>query len=148
MNKKIFFSILMVLIAIVGMSSVSAVGGNSQNETVTIEGIDFNIPKGFKENTSLEIVNESDSNGVVSYVMNGKSFEKGDDFMSLLVCEYDGMEVTDEIVAATGGDAKTIAGHNGYLAKKTLYTTFSYPENGKLVVLSTANPDLIEDFIN
>ncbi|WP_407377472.1 hypothetical protein [Methanobrevibacter sp.] len=147
MNKKIFLFSIAVLIAIAGLSVVAAVGADSQGETVTIEGIDFNIPKGFKENKTFEIVNQSDETAGLSYVMNGKSFEKGADFMSLLVSEYDGLEVTDDIVAATGGDAKNIGGQDGYMANKNPYTTFSYHKNGKLVVLSTDNPDLFEEFI-
>ena len=52
MNKKAIFGISLILIAIFAIGSASAFDlgsmfGGGGNETVTIDGIDFNIPAGF-----------------------------------------------------------------------------------------------------
>ena len=51
MNKKTIFGISLILIAIFAIGSVSALDfgsilGGEENETVTIDGIEFNIPDG------------------------------------------------------------------------------------------------------
>ena len=53
MNKKIL-AILVLLIVATSISAVSAFDlgalfGGAQNETVTLDGVDFNIPAGFLE---------------------------------------------------------------------------------------------------
>ena len=62
MNRKIF-AILTLLIVATSITAVSAFdlgdifGGESKNQTVTISGIDFNIPEGFVEEPT-NITNE------------------------------------------------------------------------------------------
>ena len=63
MNKKIL-AILVLLIVATSISAVSAFDlgslfGGAQNETVTIDGVDFNIPAGFQEdptNTTEDVI--------------------------------------------------------------------------------------------
>ena len=63
MNKKIL-AILALLIVAASISAVSAFGlsdifGGAQNETVTVDGVDFNVPAGFNEdptNTTDDVV--------------------------------------------------------------------------------------------
>ena len=73
-KRKILFIGLLAIFAIVIAGSASAfdlgfLTGDSGPETVTIEGIDFNIPEGYKEDENYSYVNETASSGSVKYVM-------------------------------------------------------------------------------
>ena len=72
MNKKILG--LMIVLAIVAIGPAAAL-----DETVVIGDIDFNVPDGFMEIANNATINEKEVNNSISYVVNGKIFEKGDD---------------------------------------------------------------------
>ena len=69
MNKKII-AVLSLLIVVAGASAVSAfgfddiLGGDSNNETVTIDEFEFNIPAGFEETGTPMHDNVSQSGSV------------------------------------------------------------------------------------
>ena len=152
MNKKTIFGISLILIAIFAIGSVSALDfgsilGGEENETVTIDGIEFNIPDGFVEDTDHETVNETNQEGAVTYVTNGKLYEKGNAIVNILVADYGDFKVTDEIASSTGGDAKTIKDVNGYMSKNGQFYIFNYAKDDKLVVFSSTDEDVIADFI-
>ena len=103
-KRKILFIGLLAIFAIVIAGSASAfdlgfLTGDSGPETVTIEGIDFNIPEGYKEDENYSYVNETASSGSVKYVMNGKTFEndKGD-AIAILIADYGKYNVTEDIL--------------------------------------------------
>lgn len=151
MNKKILVMLSLVLILCIGTVSAFDLGsilggGSDENETVTVEGFDFNIPEGFSENPDYAVDNETVDDGI-SYKMNGKSYEKGNDVFVILVTEYEGMEVTDEVVSLIGGDSKTINGIDGYLKEDGDYQVFSYPKDGKLIVISATDEDIIGEVL-
>lgn len=141
MNRKIFFTLALVAIMLASISFVSA------EQNITIDGVDFHIPDGFAEDPNHETVNEHHSQGSVNYVTNGKLFEKGNTIIAILVAEYEGFEVSDDVVANVGGDAKTINGVDGYLKQDTIYYVFSYEKDGKLVTISSTDEDEIGDFL-
>ena len=70
MDKKILLTLSLALIAIVMASAVSA------DENVTIDGIDFNIPDGYVEDVTEEIVNETETDEDGTYVTNGKFYDE------------------------------------------------------------------------
>ena len=92
--------------------------GGDENETVTIDGIDFNLPKGYTEDPNHETVNETNHQGTVTYITNGKLFEKGNTIVNILVADYGDFKVTEDIVSNAGDEAKTINGVNGYMSQK------------------------------
>ena len=151
MNKKAIFGISLLLIAIFAIGSASAfdvglmLGGG--NETVTIDGIDFNIPAGFTEDPKHETVNKTNEQSGITYVTNGKLYEKDNTIVTMLVADYGKHKVTDEIAESVGGDAKTINDVNGYLAHKGKFSVFNYAKNDKLVIISTNDESVIGDFI-
>ena len=152
MNKKAIFGISLILIAIFAIGSASAFDlgsmfGGGGNETVTIDGIDFNIPAGFSEDPNHETVNKTNEQSGITYVTNGKLYEKGDTIVTMLVADYGKHKVTDEVAESVGGDAKTINDVNGYLAHKGKFSVFNYAKNDKLVVISTNDESVIGDFI-
>lgn len=142
MNKKLL-GILLVLIAVVAIGTVVAV-----SETVEIEGFEFTVPDGFTEDPTHETVNVVKEQNGVTFTSNGKLYQNDDgDVVNVLVAEYDGVEVTDDVAAGLGGDAKTIAGIDGYVIPNGTLTSFEFPNDGNLVVLSTNNEDILEDFL-
>ena len=60
MNRK--FLMLLILISIFSITAVSAFSfedlfGGGENQTVEVDGIEFNVPAGYSENTTEEIIN-------------------------------------------------------------------------------------------
>lgn len=153
--KKSIFAISVILIAIMAVGSVSAfdlgsIFGDSdadQNQTVTIGGIDFNIPAGFNEVENQSTVNETVDQGAISFINNGKVFENETDVIAILVADYGDYKITDEIVGSVAGDAKTINGVNGYFKTDGIYKVFSYAKDNKLVAISSTDESIIGDFI-
>ena len=156
MNKKILLVFVVLFVAALSISSVSALdlgflsGDDSSNgsTTETIFGIDFNIPDTVTEDEDYAINNETTADSGITFTVEGKTFMDDDDnIMVILVSEYEDLEVTDEFIAALGGDEKTINGVDGYINHNDTFYTFSYPKDGKLVVFSTNNDEKIADFI-
>ena len=151
MNRKILFTLSLLILAIFAIGSVSALdfgflSGDSE-QTVTIDGIDFKIPDGFTEDADEEVINESNVQSGITYLTNSKLFEKDDAIMVILVADYGEYKVTDDIAKEVGGDATTIEGVDGYLKEDGFFYVFDYAKNDKLVVLSTNDKDIIGDFI-
>ena len=152
MNKKIIFGVSLVLIAIMAIGSASAFDlssllGGGGNETVTIDGIDFNIPEGFTEDPDEATVNETNEQSGITYITNGKLYEKDGIYVALLVADYGEYKVTDEIAGVVGGEATTINNVSGYLTTEGVYKVFNYAKDDKLVVISANDEDVIADFI-
>ena len=152
MNKKIIFGASLVLIAIMAIGSASAFDlgsllGGGGNETVTIDGVDFNIPEGFTEDPDEATDNETNEQSGISYITNGKVYEKDGIYVALLVADYGEYKVTDEIAGAVGGEATTINNVSGYLTTDGIYKVFNYAKDDKLVVISANDEDVIADFI-
>ena len=156
--KKSIFAISIILVAIVAIGSVSAFdlgslfGGSddsSQNQTVTIAGIDFNVPAGYNEDTNQSIVNQTVEENGFTITNNLKAFiNSNNTVVAILVAEYKEFNITDDIVGIVAGDAKTINNVSGYMkTDDNNYKVFSYIKDNKLVVISTNNENVIGDFI-
>ena len=83
----------------------------------------------------------------VDYNTNGKFYYSGPTTVLLYVADYEGYEVDDSIVEAVGGNSTTINGVDGFLDYGGGYYNFNYPKDGKLVVITTNDKDVIGDFI-
>ena len=152
LNRKRILAVALLLIAIMAIGSASAfdldsIFGGEENETVTIDGIDFNIPEGFTEDPNHETVNETNDQGSITYVTNGKLYEKGNTIVTMLVADYGDFKVTDEVAASTGGDAQTINNVSGYMSQNGAFSVFNYAKNDKLVVITANDEDVISDFV-
>lgn len=146
MKRKILFTLLVVSLAIVAIGCASAALFDNENK-VTIDGIDFNVPDGYKEDTNYQTINEVKNKGGVQYTVNGKVFEKGSDIVSILVSDYGEYKLTDDIVKSVGGDEKTIGDVKGYASEDDGYYLFTYIKDDKLVVFSVTGEDSIEGFL-
>ncbi|MGX8694227.1 MAG: hypothetical protein ACSW71_04895 [Methanobrevibacter sp.] len=153
--KKSIFAISMILIAVMALGSVSAFdlgslfgdSDDSQNQTVTIGGIDFNIPAGFSEVVNESTVNETVNEGGIPFINNGKVYENKNTVVAILVADYGDYKITDEIVGNVAGDEKTINDVHGYFKTDGAYKVFSYAKDGKLVAISATDENVIGDFI-
>lgn len=146
LKRKILFTLLVVSLAIVAIGCASAALFDNENK-VTIDGIDFNVPDGYKEDTNYQTINEVKNKGGVQYTVNGKVFEKGSDIVSILVSDYGEYKLTDDIVKSVGGDEKTIGDVKGYASEDDGYYLFTYIKDDKLVVFSVTGEDSIEGFL-
>ena len=152
MNRKILFTLSLVILAVFAIGSVSALDlgfltGDSSEEIVTIDGIDFKIPDGFSEDADEEVVNESNVRSGITYITNSKLFESDNDVVVILVADYGEYKVTDDIAKEVGGEKTTIEGVDGYLSEDSGFYVFNYAKDDKLVVFSSTNKDIIGDFI-
>ena len=152
-NRKILFIGLLAIFAIVIAGSVSAfdlgfLSGDSGPEEITIEGINFTIPEGYKEDANNSFVNETASVGSLTYTMNGKTFENDDgDAIAILIADYGEYNGTDEVLQQVADKPKTINGHDGYVKKDGIFTIFSYEEDGDLVTITASDEDIIDQVV-
>lgn len=142
MDRKII-ALLIFLTIVCATSAVSA----EDLKNVTISDVTFNIPDGFSEDKSNEIINETVSESGVTYVQNAKLFEKGNDVIVMLVSDYDGYDVTEDIIKSLGGTEKTINNVSGTIKDDSGFKVFSYEKNGKLAVISLTDEKYLEDII-
>ena len=139
MNKKLIA--ILVFLAIVSAGCVSVVWAS---EKVNVDGIDFNVPDGFKEDKTQETIKQSETSGSVTYLKTTKAYENSTTAVVFMVAEYQGVEVTDEVVASTGGEQKTINNVTGYQNTDGQFTTFAFEKDGKLAVVSTNDASLLD----
>jgi hypothetical protein len=154
MNRKVI-AIFALLIVALGIGAVSAFdlsglrGGDSASEAeiVTIDGIDFNIPAGFKEDKKLALDGVENETQGIEYVTWGKTYSKDNDVISIGVATYDGTEVDDTIASYIGGDEKTINGVKGYEYNVDPFKGFTYAKDGKLVIITTTDQSVLDEIV-
>ena len=153
MNRKII-AIFALLILAVSVSAVSAfglsdlTGSSSDAGVVTIDGIDFNIPDGFSEEKNLAIDGEVNKTDGIQYTTWGKTYINDQNkVISIGVATYDGVEVTDEMPQYIGGDKLSINGVDGYEYNVATYDGFTFAKDGKLIIISTNDGDLLQDVV-
>lgn len=151
MNKKII-AILALLIVATSISAVSAfdlgdIFGGNQNETVKIDGVEFNIPDGFEEdstNTLDKMLKPLKDDGAQ---ISSKAYVKGNTAVSLFVINVTNGLTNNEALKAMGGDKTTINNVTGNLIKDEDVTMFDFEKNDRLVMISTNDEKLIGDFL-
>ena len=127
------------------VGSVCAADSDNIN-TVTVDGINFTVPDGYIEDIGEEIINESNFEDGVSYTTCQKSFENESDILLISVSTYE-TELTDEDMADFGKNT-TINNITGYLEDLNFCSVFTYNQDGKLVVVTVTNPDVIEEVLS
>ena len=128
-------------------SSSSSGSSNSNTKKISIEGIDFNVPDGFKEEKSDAFDDyKNTAENDVKYSISQKAYQKGGDKMTVGVITYDGYEVDDSVAEGVGGNSKSINGVDGYVYKDGKDEGFVYAKDGKLVVV-LADDDLLDEIV-
>ena len=134
-------------------------------QTVTVGGIDFNIPAGFTENETYKMEDETSSTSGVDYTMNAAGYEDDskNNAIYILVGDYGDFNVTDDIIEyvvdSMDYEKQTINGHNGYLVQESSSDSsslmavdepiymFVYEQNGDLVFLGATDKAYFSDII-
>ena len=177
MNKKLLALLFIAILAIVSVGGVyafdlgSMLGDDSQDldsqnsQKITIDGIDFNIPAEFEENTLNDSVQYNETVDGIPYFSSIKSYHKGNTSLSMSVSENEDHEATDDTARAVGGESETINGIDGYLkyyppekiefenGNTTIvgtlseYYIFSYAQDGKLVLVRTTDKNIFSDVL-
>lgn len=156
--KKIII-VLIALIAIgVSISTVSAEGfsfsfgsqSNSDggdisinNDNLKLQGIDFKIPEGFKENESSRMVANATNAFGESCKVTGSEFYK--DNVSYIVKVFFAND--GKFDNLTGENPKNIAGHDGFITEKDGRTIFDYAIDGKVVEINSPDQQTIESIL-
>ena len=148
MNKKILI-ICALLIVVTSISAVSAFDlgdlfGSSGNETVTIEGVNFNIPAGYKEDSTntFNIVEGFIDEG---YDFDGKVYAKDNTQVGIYVYNYSSLNV-DEILGDFANET-TINNVGGYMEFDDNTYAFAYTKDNCVVLVASNDQNAISDFI-
>lgn len=130
-------------------SGSSSPSSSSNGKKIKIEGIEFNIPDGFKEDTDSidEYNNKKFETNNVKYTMNGKVFTDGKDTFTVGVITYDDYEVDDSVAKSVGSDDTTINGVDGYEYDYEHQQGFVYSKDGKLVTVLANDEDLLDKIV-
>ena len=134
-SRKIIGILVVVLVAVTFLGIASAA-------EVTVGSQHFNLPDGFKENTTAAKEKVSSSNSGSSttktYV---KSFYNGEKYITINVIEFQGKPKLKE---ESGYKNRTINGVDGVYNSDT--NQFEYVNGSKLIAMS-GNKEAIEDFV-
>lgn len=119
---------------------------NAKGQKVTIEGIDYNIPDGYKEDKSAAIDNYRMENpGKATGIVTQKTYvnSAGDNF-TIATTVYENAQTNDEL-ASQVGDAKTVNGVKGY-GYNIGGNGFCFVKDGKLAIIM-ADEKLLEQIV-
>ena len=147
MNKKIL-TIFALLIVVTSISAVSAFdlgdifGGG--DETVTIEGIDFNIPAGYKEDSTstFNIIEQFIDEG---YDFDGKVYVKDNTQVGIYVYNYSSLDADD--ILGDFSNETTINDVGGFMEFDDNDYVFVYSKDKCVVLIASNDKDVIGDFI-
>ena len=168
MNKKLFAMLILAILAIVSIGGVYAFDLGSlldDGNTVTVDGVKFNVPDGFEEifNNNTKQYNKTVDN--IPYFSEIKNYVYDNDTLSLTVSKNPTHKATDDTARHYGGESETINGIDGYLdyhpqtvtkfrSGNYIYTfttypyyTFAYAKDDKLVVVSASEKEYFADVL-
>lgn len=151
--------VLVALIAIgVSISAVSAEGFNFSfgsesnsdggdisldNDKLKIQGVEFKIPEGFKENESARILaNDTDAFGEGCKVSATEFYNNDTNIVVKVFFANDGT-----IDNLTGENPMKIANHDGFLTEKDGRTIFDYDVDGKVIEINAPDQDTIKSIL-
>lgn len=151
MNKKIIvicaFLILATSITAVSAFDLGSLFDTGENETVTVGGIDFNIPAGFNEETNNESYKIADEFSKSGYKVDAKVYNKDSTEVGLVVVDFSDYEVDgDEMLGNLDGNETTINGQTGIINFDETYL-FSYINNTNMIIISSTDENNIDEFI-
>ena len=148
MNKKIF-TIFALLIVVTSISAVSAfdlgeIFGFGGDETVTIGGIDFNIPAGYKEDSKnpFNIIEGLIDEG---YDFDGKVYVKDNINVGIFVYNYSSLDADD--ILGEFSNETTINDVGGFMEFDDEDYVFAYTKDNCIVLIASNDKNVIGDFI-
>lgn len=120
-----------------------------KNETVTLDGIKFNIPSDYKEATLNESKNVAAKYKELGANVTAKFYSNEKDGIGIFVCNFTSKGgVPAEFSHPSTGNKTTIKNITGYMDHSDKEATlFSYTKNDTLVLVSSTNDKLFEQFL-
>ena len=155
MNQKIFFALSVAVVAIVAIGTVSAFDlsdlgslfGTPPDQNVTLDGETFHIPGTFKENENVSknaTVNDYYLFKTTEYA---KGYKNDTNYINILIFDYNGTELDDNLINYNNGTAKNISGVKGFLYYDGIGYTYSYAKENKVISIQSDNEELIAPVI-
>ena len=155
LNKKVLV-LLSLFLVVASMAAVSAFNvsdlflSGSATKNATVEGVNFNLPDGFSEVDASSSKNEVLNNSYLDLNMSTQVFmnDKGDN-IEISVSDSSLIKADDSIAEtiSMGGIKTQINGVDGYNFDVAGYSGFTYAKDGKLVVVSASDKELLNDVI-
>lgn len=133
MNKQIIFVLILLFMAVISISTVSAIWPFDSGSDVTVNGVKFHLPDGF-DDVKQDSVNTKNKYEAFTY-----SNKKNHEFIKIMVMDSDKDKSAIYKSIKNGGTAKqeTINGKDGYgeLASGARYNYY-YVDNGKYIMIN------------
>lgn len=136
-----------------GSSSSSESNSNGgevsiDNNKVKIQGFEFTIPDGYKENESARLVgNDTDQNEFPGFKISQVRFDKGNDSVIVKVVYGDKEMNADSYTPQNGSASEKINDVDGFFAQYNDGVTFDYIKDGKLVELFAPNKEILVSLV-
>ena len=147
MNKKIF-TVLILLIVVTSICAVSAFNlgdlfGVNKNETVTIKGVDFNIPAGYKEDSTNTF------NMIEGFIKDGYDFvyKKDNTEVGIFVYDYSSADADSVAILDSFANETTINDVGGYIGFDDNDYVFCYSKDKSIILVASNDKGAIADFI-
>lgn len=162
MKRKLLLVGALLLVICVTVSAVSADSGWSFNFSSSIEsntdggdvsvddndlkiqGFEFTIPDGFKENESARLVgNDTDQNSFPGFKVSAVQFDKGNESIIIKVIYGDNELNSSTYTPSNISVAGKIQDIDGYISEYDDGVSFDYLKDGKLVEIFAPNKEMI-----
>ena len=117
-----------------------------ENKTVTIEGVDFNIPAGYKEDSTntFNIIEGFIDEG---YDFDGKVYSKDNTQVGLFVYKYNPSDSTDNDILSSFTNQTTINDIGGFIEFEDNDYVFVYTKDDCIVLVASNDQNAISNFI-
>ncbi len=112
-----------------------------------IQGLDFKIPDGYKENSSAKKVGADAGKNFDGFKLSSAGFDKGNDFIDVKVIFGDEKMDKDSYTPPEGSQSKKIGGHDGYITQNDNGVTFDYIDDGKVVEIVAPSESVVSSII-
>ena len=152
------FLIVGLVISIIGVSPLCAsdvsmldaldITPFSEDTVVTIDGIDFNIPKGYGEEVGvLTKDGEIEEINGVNFITFSHRYINDDAKSISIDIFYDEHQLTglDSLSKTSGEVDKTINGNEGLFLQEDGYCSFTYTLDGKTIMITAENETMISN---
>lgn len=116
-----------------------------KNNDLKIQGLEFIIPDGFKENESARLVgNDTDQDSFPGFKISKVQFDKGNESVIVKVIYGDNKLNSSTYTPSNTSQSAKIHDINGYISEYDDGVIFDYLKDGKLVEIFAPNKEMID----
>lgn len=116
---------------------------------LNIQGLDFNIPDGYKENSTIKEVGADADENFKGLLVSADGFDKeSDQIIVKVIFDNDNDMDNSSYTPPEGSATKEIAGHDGYLVDADGDVVFNYFDDGKLVEVIAPDESVLTSVIS